>query len=437
MRTIECQDAVITGMGAITPIGLNAREFRRNAVMGESGIDYLPKELQNDDVVIGAIVKDFNGLNYFEKKELKKIHKSVQFGYAALLEALIDSELNLDNEDPEMVASVIGTGMAGASHIANITDTIRNRGARWISPFDLLNIIPCRINTVCTFKQPIFGPAFSINAACTSSGASAAEAVRLIRLGEADVVFWGGVDAAVNEIGIGTFTAMKALSTFKLDPRRAIRPFDVLANGIALGEGAGVFVMESKKHAEARGAHIYGEVLGYRQCSDSTRRESPEDLTELGFPATHIRNSDTEPSVAGAVACMTGALRDAGVRPEDVDLISSHGTGTYLSSSVEAWSIRKIFGENGVRVKTLKATAGHMVGAVGAEIIDDLYTIHEGIISPNPNLENPVRGDVRFVGKYAERHKVNIILKNFFGFGGPNASLVIGRYTPSWEQKAA
>lgn len=420
----------ITGMGVVTPVGLNVEDFWRAIKNGESGIDHLPSEISHPDVKNCAQVKGFCPDNYFDRRELRRVHPSQQYAYAALVEAsqqagILTLDRTLQGVDPERFASVIGSGIAGGLYVARLQETITKKGVDKLSPFDLLQIIPCRINTVPTMKHEIYGPAFTVNAACASSGVSVIEGARMIMVGDADVVIVGGSDATVNQISISAFAAMRALSTRDGEPKQACRPFDIEADGFVLGEGAGVMILENMEHAERRGARVLAELIGYKQCSDSRRQEDPQDLHELGLPTGHQRNPDTEPSVAGAIATMKGALENAGITSEQIEYINAHGPGTLLGGKVELLAIKRVFGNYKVPVSSIKATTGHMIAGVGAEVVACIKAMQDGILPPTLNLRQPVRDDVDVIALTARSYSPNIVMKNQFGFGGNNVSLIL------------
>lgn len=420
----------VTGMGTITPLGLNVEDFWRSVINGESGVSHLPPEISHPEVKTCAKVEGFCPENYFERRELRRVHLSQQFGYAASIEALrqaglLTSERILEDIDPERFASVISSGIAGGMYAARLQETIANKGVDKLSPFDLLQIIPCRVNTVQTMKQAIYGPAFTVNAACASSGVSIIEGARMIKVGDADIVLAGGSDATVNQICISAFSAMRALSTRDGDPKKVCRPFDIEADGFVLGEGAGVIILENMEHAKRRGVRILAELIGYKQCSDSRRQEDPQDLEELGLSAGHQRNPDTEPSVAGAVAVMKGALANACVEPEQIDYINAHGPGTQIGGKVELLATKKVFGNHKVPVSSIKAATGHMIAGVAAEVIASIKAAQDEILPPTLNLNQPVRNDVDLVALKARPYSPKKVMKNQFGFGGGNVSLIL------------
>lgn len=446
MRERLQRRVVITGLGAVTPIGLNVPDFFAAAVAGECGIDWLPEEYRSRKVSIGAQVRGFQDEEYFDPKSLRRIHRVARFAYAAAVEALRDAgllspeatlealkakalppEAILQGAKPEDVASVISSGDGGSSHVAKMQEAIQSIGR--LSAEDILQIIPCRVNKVLTFRLPVFNAAFTMNNACASSGDSIAVAADMIRLERAKVVLAGGSEAMLDRIGVEAFTPTGALCAYQGDnPKEACAPFDKRkAKGFVLGEGSGVLVLEELEHARRRGARILCELIGYYQCSDSMRQEDLEDLRELGLPSNHVRNSDTDPTVVGAKTVMIGALEDAGKAPDEVDYISAHGPGTAGGGAIESLAIHRVYGRHLVPVSSLKAAIGHMIAGVGSEIAAGIRSMHEGIIPPTLNFEEGVRDDVNFVGQEAQRAEINIFMKTMYGFGGGNAALVFQR----------
>lgn len=435
MREADFPGVVITGMGAVTPIGLDVPTFSQSLKEGKCGIGYLePEEDFKDIVKIGAQIKGFDGTKYFEKKMLRRIHPVVQHARAALEEALLDGNicspdfLLKEGIDPEVIGSFISSGIGGGSHVAKMEKTISKKGADRLSPFDLLNIISCRVNLVQTMAFPIWGPALTPVNACNSPGASLYVAINAIKSGDVQIAIAGGSEAVVDQIGIGAFSVMRALSTNEQNPQEACKPFDINADGFVLGEAAGILILENERHADERGAKKYAKLLGYRVCSDSTRVDEPADLVSIGLPSNFIRNPDTDPSITGATKTMSDAIKRSGLSPEEIDFVSGHGPGTIMGGLVESLAIKKVFKKHKVPINSVKAHIGHTVAGAIVEIIGAIMAAREGILPATKNLRKPVRNDLDYIMLESRRQSVRIFLKNYFGFGGSNGSFVFEVY---------
>ena len=404
---------VVTGLGAVTPIGTGVERFWRNLVKGISGIDRIksfdPEEF-GLTVKIAGEVKDFDPLNFMDKKEASRLSLFVQYAVGAAHEAIEDSGILESDYDPFKVGVIIGTGIGGLRDIEREHGVITSKGARRVSPF----FIPYGISNMgagyVAIKYGFKGPNYCVTSACATGNHSIGDAFRLIQNGDIDIAIAGGTEASITPLGVAGFAVMRALSTRNDEPSKASRPFDAERDGFVVGEGAGVIVLEEYERAKARGAKIYCELVGYGATDDAFHITAPHECGE------------------GAYECMRIALEDAGIKPEEVDYINAHGTSTPLNDKVETMAIKQLFGNHAYRLKisSNKSMIGHMLGAAGAvEAVATIKTIEEGIIPPTINLENPdPECDLDYVPNEAVREEVKVALSNSFGFGGTNASLV-------------
>lgn len=407
---------VITGIGAITPIGIGKDDFWQALLAGKSGIGRITRfDAAEYSAQIAGEVKDFDPSAYIDKKEAKRMDRYAQFAVAATKMALEDGKVDLEKEDRERVGVIIGTGIGGIETLHSQYKALFDKGPGRISPF----FIPMMIGNMAAGQTSIMfglnGPSSCVVTACATGTDSIGEAFRLIQYGEADMMVAGGTEAGISQAAVAGFAAMKALCTdHNDDPEKASRPFDKNRSGFVMSEGAGVVILEELGHAVKRGAHIYAEVVGYGRNSD----------------AYHI----TSPSPGGveAAKCMQAALRDAGLAPEDIDYINAHGTATHLNDSTETQAIKSVFGEHAYKlsVSSIKSMTGHLLGAAGgAECIATALAIENSILPPTINYETPDEGlDLDYVPNQAREKAVRAALSNSFGFGGHNASLVLKKY---------
>lgn len=404
---------VITGLGAVTPVGTGVGKFWKNLVEGTSGIDRIerfdPDEF-NLTVKIAGEVKDFDPLNFMDKKEASRLSLFVQYALAATYEAVTDSGIDRAGYDPLRIGVIIGTGIGGLGDIEREHSVLISKGARKVSPF----FIPYGISNMgagyIAIRFGFKGPNYCVVSACATGNHSIGDAVRLIQLGDIDAAIAGGTEAAITPLGVAGFAVMRALSTRNEEPQKASRPFDKERDGFVMGEGAGILVLEEYERARARGAKIYAEVVGYGATDDAYHITAPHECGE------------------GAYECMKTALEDAGLRPEDVDYINAHGTSTPAGDRVETLAIKQLFGEHAYRLKVSsnKSMVGHLLGAAGAvEAVASVKTIETGLIPPTINLDDPdPECDLNYVPSEAVRDDVKVVLSNSFGFGGTNACLV-------------
>lgn len=402
---------VITGMGAVTPIGNNLTDFWEGLKTGRSGGGPITKiaDLTGFTSTIAAEVKDFDIEQFVSKKEARKMDPFTQYGMAASIMAMKHAGLDLSREDLERIGVIVSTGIGGLQIMESSRDIYRERGASRLSPF----IIPTMITNILAghvaIEFGLKGPNFCVTSACASGTHSIGEALRIIQYGEADVMLAGGSEGAISPLAVGGFCALRALTTCNDDPSRASRPFDANRDGFLMGEGAGVVVLESEEHAKARGATIYCELAGYGRTCDGHHITAPD------------------PDATQAARGMQLAFEDAGLTAEEIDYVNAHGTSTSLNDKGETLALKKALGDHAykVAVSSTKSMTGHLLGAAGGvEAIACAMAIHEGIIPPTINYETPDPDcDLDYVPNVARKTPVRAALSNSLGFGGHNATL--------------
>jgi 3-oxoacyl-[acyl-carrier-protein] synthase II len=411
--------AVVTGMGAVTPIGNDAKTFWRNLLAGVNGGGPITSfDATGFDVRIAAEVKDFDPTIAMDRKMARRMSRFIHFGVAAAKEAVEDARLDFETwpiERRDRVGVVINTGGGGMEQVTDGADVLRERGPGQVSPFAIPALSGSMAAAQVSMRYGLTGPVITQVAACASGVIAFQDALRLIRSGECDVVLAGGSEAPLLPIAFAALGNMGALSKRNDDPQHASRPFDRDRDGFLFGEGAGVCVVESAEHALARGATIQAEVLGAALTAD----------------AFHI--SAPEPTGRGAAMAMTRAMRDAGVAPDEIDYIVAHGTSTPLNDVTETRAIKLAFADYAKRlpISSPKSMIGHMLGAAGAAAgIAAVGAIREGWIPPTANLENPdPECDLDYVPLVKRKVAVETAMINGFGFGGQNAVAVFRRFT--------
>ena len=404
---------VITGMGAVTPIGNNVNEFWSNAKEGKLGIDFI-KLLDNDliDVKIAGEVKDFNPEPIISKKETKRLDRAEQFGLYAADEAIKNSGLDLEKEDLDKIGVIIGSGIGGLGTIEAEGTKLYTGASKRVSPFfipmDISNLVAGNV----AIKYGLRGTCTAVVTACATGTNSIGDAYRLIKHGYENVMLAGGAEAPITRIGVGGFNGMKALNTSN-NPEKASIPFDKNRSGFVMGEGAGVVVLESLEHAQARGANIIAELVGYGTTCDAYHITSPA------------------PDGSGAAKAMKQAIDEAGIKPEDVSYINAHGTSTALNDKFETAAIKTVFGdETKVAISSTKSMTGHLLGAAGAiETIVCAKAVQEDFIPPTIGYETPDEElDLDYVPNVGRKEKVEYALTNSLGFGGHNATLLLKKW---------
>jgi 3-oxoacyl-[acyl-carrier-protein] synthase II len=405
---------VVTGLGAITPLGNTAKDFWNNLIEGKSGAAPITKfDTSRFKTKFACEVKHYDPLNYFEKTEVRKMDPFAQYALVTAGEALKDSELDLDAIDKTRVGVIWGSGNGGFyTFQQEIIDYARGDGTPRINPFFIPKVIVDIASGWISIKYGFMGLNFTTVSACATSTTAIIDAMNYIRWGKADVIVTGGSEAAVNEAGIGGFGAMKALSTRNDDPATASRPFDVDRDGFVMGEGACALILEEYEHAKKRGARIYAEVAGGGMSAD----------------AYHL--TATHPEGKGAMLGMKWALEDAGIKPEEVDYLNPHATSTPMGDVSEMKAVTAFFGASAghLHISATKSATGHMLGAAGAaEALICIKAIHEGMVPPTINttkLDPGMPPALNVVLGRALHKDINVALSNTFGFGGHNASAV-------------
>ena len=415
---MESKRVVITGLGAITPIGNTVKDFWEGLVKGKNGAG----EITRFDSALykthfACEVKDYNPDDFFDKKTARKYDLFAQFALITADEAIADSGINADNCDLDDVGVIMTSGIGGINHMYNeVMEYAQTDLTPRFSPFLITKMIANIPGGVISIKYGFRGPNFATVSACASSTHAIVEAFNYIRLGKCQAVVAGGAGAAIGQLGIGGFNAMKALSTRNDDPLTASRPFDLNRDGFVLGEGAGSLVLEEYEHAIARGAKIYGEVVGGGESAD----------------AYHITAPD--PEGAGGALSMLRALRDAGLSPEAIDHINAHGTSTPMGDVAETLAIKKVFGEHAynISINSTKSMIGHLLGGAGAvEAIATILALKNGIIPPTINhFDDDPQIDPRLdiVFNKARQRDIHYGLSNSFGFGGQNATVIFKKF---------
>ncbi len=406
---------VITGLGAVTPIGIGKEKFWGALVEGQSGIAQITAfDPSSINCHIAGEVKGFEPSDFIDKKEAKRMDRFSQFAVAAAKMAFADSGIDLEKEDKDRMGTCVGTGIGGVETLHTQYKTLFDKGPDRVSPF----FVPMMIGNMAAGQISIMFGLKGVNTcvvtACATGTNCIGDSFRIIARGEADVMVAGGTEAAVSPIAVGGFASMKALSTRNDQPEKASRPFDRDRDGFVMGEGSGIVIMEELEHALKRGAHIYAEVVGYGTNAD----------------AYHV----TAPAPEGLQAskCMQLALNDAGITPDKVEYINAHGTSTPMNDLNETLAIKRVFGEHAKKlaVSSIKSMTGHLLGAAGGiEAIATALTIENSVAPPTINFENADEGmDLDYIPGVARKMTVNYALSNSFGFGGHNATLLLKKY---------
>ncbi|MEF3694391.1 MAG: beta-ketoacyl-ACP synthase II [Candidatus Cloacimonadota bacterium] len=406
---------VITGMGAITPVGNNVQETWAALLSGKSGIGLISRfDASTLPTHIAGEVKDFNPADHFDHKEIKKLDLYTQFALVAAREAVKDAALEPGSYNPERVGVITGVGIGGILTFEEETIKCHTQGPRRISPFFIPKMIANISAAHIAIEQGFKGINFNITSACASANHAIGTAFRTIQYGDADIVVSGGAEASVTPLAVGGFSAMRALSTRNDDPATSSRPFDKERDGFVMSEGAAFIILEELEHAKARGAKIYAEIAGYGATDD----------------AYHI-TAPTEDGEGSARAIMM-AITDAGLKPEEIDYVNAHGTSTPLNDKGESASIRRVFGEHAYKLKvnSTKSMVGHMLGAAaGIEAIVCAKSLAEGILHPTMNLVNPDPDcDLDYTVGSACKLDIRTALSNSLGFGGHNSAVVFTKY---------
>jgi 3-oxoacyl-[acyl-carrier-protein] synthase II len=406
---------VITGLGAITPIGNNVATFWENMKAGVSGAGPITNfDPTGFTIRIACEVKGFEATDWMEKKLAKRLARSTHFSIASTRQALADARLEVTPENSDRIGVIFNTGGGGISTMEEGEKLLLEEGPRAITPFLVTNVMPNAASCLVSIEFGTTGPLNTSALACASGNYALLDAFHTINRGEADVIIAGGTEAAISPLIFSSFARMGALSTRNDDPQRASRPFDKNRDGFVFGEGAGAFILETEAHAKARGARIYAEVLGGRLTSDAYHLTAPK------------------PDASGAIAALKGTLAAIGRGPDAVNAIFAHGTSTPLGDVAETLALKTVFGERAyqIPISGTKSQVGHTLGAAGAiSALAAVKAIEEGVISPTINYETPdPECDLDYVPNEARRHKTTMALVNAFGFGGQNVVLALAKY---------
>jgi 3-oxoacyl-[acyl-carrier-protein] synthase II len=407
---------VVTGMGAVTPIGLTVSEYWKNAIAGMNGVGMITYfDTTQYDTKIAAELKGFDPLNYLERKEVNRMDPFARYGMACAAMAIKDSEMDLEKIDRDRIGVVFGSGIGGMlTWHQQMEVYYHGGGPQRISPF----FVPMMIADIAaghiSMRYKLRGPNYATTSACATASHAIADAFMLIQRGNADMMVSGGSEAAITPMGIGGFNAMKALSTRNDAPEKASRPFDAERDGFIMGEGAGILILEELEHAIRRGAKIYAEIGGVGLTADAHHITAPA------------------PGGEGAVRSMRIALEDANVKPEAVDYINAHGTSTEFNDKSETQAIKTVFGEHAYKmhISSTKSMTGHLLGAAGAiEAIITALALQHDTLPPTINYEFPdPECDLNYIPNKSIKKEVNIAISNTFGFGGHNASLLLKKF---------
>ena len=408
---------VVTGVGLICGVGNNAEGVWKALLAGTSGIERITSfDVAQFACQIAAQVKNFDPLQYMEKKEARKMARFIHLAIAAADEALQSANYKVENEEmAERTGVDIGSGIGGFDIIEREHSNLINGGPRKISPFFIPSAIVNLAAGQVSMRHNAKGPNEATCTACTTSAHSIGDAARIIKYGDADVMIAGGSEAAITPMGVGGFAAMRALSTRNDDPHHASRPWDKDRDGFVIGEGAGIVILEELEHAKQRGARILAEVVGYGMSADAYHITQPAEDGDGGFRV------------------MRNALRDAGIKPEQVGYVNAHGTSTPLGDEIEATAIKRAFGDHAYKmaVSSTKSMTGHLLGGAGGlEAGITVLALRDQIVPPTMNLENPGEGcDLDFVPNKPRTIEMEYAMSNSFGFGGTNGCLVFRRWT--------
>ncbi|OGP31160.1 MAG: beta-ketoacyl-[acyl-carrier-protein] synthase II [Deltaproteobacteria bacterium GWC2_42_11] len=406
---------VVTGLGIVSPLGTGVDKAWGAAVHGRSGVRNITKfDISNFPIRIAGEVPDFNPEEFIEKKEVKKMDTFIQYALAASIMAQKDAGLELTSENAEMAGVYIGSGIGGLPAIEHWHNVLMEKGPDRVTPFFIPMVLINLASGQVSIRLGAKGPNSCAVTACATGTHSIGDAYRIIKSGEADVMFAGGTESTITPLCIAGFHAMKALSTNNDEPAKASRPFDKNRDGFVVAEGAGVIVLEEMEMAKKRGARIYAEVVGYAMNSDAFHMTTPS------------------PNGEGAAKCIEAAVKSAHINTDEVDYINAHGTSTYYNDLYETMAVKKVFGDHTKRlaISSTKSMTGHLLGAAGGvEAVFTTLSIYHRIIPPTINYETPdPQCDLDYVPNTARDAKVNIAISNSFGFGGTNAALVFKRF---------
>jgi 3-oxoacyl-[acyl-carrier-protein] synthase II len=412
---VSTRRVVVTGLGALTPIGNTADEFWSALLQGRSGVGPITKFDATDyPTRIAGEIKNFDPLAFVDKKDARRLDPFLQYAMACAVMAVQDSALDTEKVDGSRFGVLIGSGIGGISTLLETHKTLLDKGPDRVSPFFIPMMIINMASGLVSMRFGAKGPNSAVVTACATGNHAIGESFKIIQRDDADVMIAGGSEAIVIPLTIAGFCSMKAMSTRNDEPTKAMRPFDANRDGFVCGEGAGLVILESLDHARARDARIYAEIVGYGQTSDAHHLTAPD------------------PEGDGAARAMAAALRDGGLDVSAVDYINAHGTSTPYNDKFETIAIKRVFGEHArrVAVSSTKSMTGHMLGAAGGvEAIATALALHHGVLPPTINYESPDPDcDLDYVPNQARKQDVEVALSNAFGFGGTNATLAFRTY---------
>jgi len=410
----QCR-VVITGVGAVTPVGNTAEEFWQALLEGRSGIGPITRfDATGFETRIAGELKGFDPLKYIDKKDDRKFDPFLKYAVACAVMAVEDAALKTDRVDATRFGVLVGSGIGGLETLLDNYEALRTKGPDRVSPFLIPMLIVNMASGAISMRVGAKGPNTAVVTACATGNHAIGDATKIIQRGDADVMIAGGAEAIIIPLAIAGFAQMKAMSTRNDDPTHASRPFDAERDGFVCGEGAGIMVLESLEHASRRGARIYAEVVGYGMTGDAHHMTAPD------------------PEGDGAARAMSAALRDAGLDPSAVGYINAHGTSTPYNDKFETLAIKRVFGEHArkLAVSSTKSMTGHLLGAAGGiEAIATTFAIHHAMLPPTINYEKPDPDcDLDYVPNHARKQEVEVALSNAFGFGGTNATLAFRKF---------
>jgi 3-oxoacyl-[acyl-carrier-protein] synthase II len=408
---------VVTGLGMVTPLGTGVEKNWEAVCKGKSGLRTISKfDASKFPSQIAGEVQDFHAEDFMDKKQARRFDVFIHYAIASAKMAVEDSGLKIDASNANKIGCMTGSGLGGLATLEHYHQVLMEKGPQKISPFFIPAIIANMVPGQIAIEFGAKGPNTSIVTACAASGHAVGEAFKLIREGVSDAMITGGSESVITPLAVGGFCAMRALSTRNDEPERASRPFELDRDGFVMGEGAGILILEELTHALDRGANIYAEMAGYGLSGD----------------AYHI--SAPAPDGSGATSCMSMAIEDAGLKPEDIDYINAHGTSTKLNDEAENRAVKAVFGDHAYKLamSSTKSMTGHLLGgAGGVESIYSVLTIKRGVIPPTINYETPdPECDLDYVPNEARKAEVRTAMSNSFGFGGTNASILFKTYEP-------
>ena len=402
---------VVTGLGMVTPLGIGVNNNWDAVRAGKSGIGPITKfDVSDFPCQIAGEATDFKSEDFMDKQKIRRFDIFVHYAVASARMALEDSGLKIDSTNGHRVGCITGSGLGGLTMLEYYHKVLLEKGPKRISPFFIPGIIANMAPGQIAIEFGAKGPNLSVETACAASCHAVGESFRLIREGIADAMFTGGAEAVITPLGLGGFCSMRALSTRNDEPEKASRPFDLNRDGFVMGEGSGILILEEMDNALERGANIYAEVIGYGMSGDAYHVSAPE------------------PDGEGAISCMSMAIDDAGIKPEEIDYINAHGTSTELNDLSETKAIKNVFGEHAYKlaISSTKSMTGHLLGgAGGVEAVFTALAIKHGMIPPTINYDTPdPECDLDYVPNVARETKIRAAMSNSFGFGGTNASLI-------------